>query len=237
MADICILVTLSKFATAENLSSWPASVQKYYNCHTGALGQAKAAVTKYLPEPDVDLNDPSILKVLKSVFAKAVEEVAPDAELPASFIKKCDNPKHGDYQCSLAMPAFASLTKSGKPMPPGVQSPPQLAQAIVDHLGARHPVVENLNIAGPGFILCSISSSYLQNQVQSILKSKSLPKPKVEPQTCLVDFSSPNIASKFTKNIALVSPIRLYCNFLTLTGRFSFFYRVIRGNARRTFAF
>jgi arginyl-tRNA synthetase len=94
------------------------------------------------------------------------------------------------------MPAFASLKKAGAAMPPGVNGPPQLAQAIIDHLGPKHPVVQDLNIQGPGFILCKISSSYLQGQIQSILAEKSLPKPKVEPQTCLVDFSSPNIASK-----------------------------------------
>jgi len=196
MADICILVTLSKFAN-DHLSSWPVAVQKYYNFHEGTLEKAKQAVENYLPAPPVSLDDPSLLKVLTSVFATAVEEIAPSAVLPASIIKKCDNPKHGDYQCSAAMPAFASLKKSGKPMPPGVQGPPQFAEAIMKHLGNDHPVISEMQIQGPGFIMCKISPNYLVGKVQSIMDAKSLPKPKVEPQTCLVDFSSPNIASTY----------------------------------------
>ncbi|KAG7374686.1 arginyl-tRNA synthetase [Nitzschia inconspicua] len=195
MADICIMVSLSKFAKG-HLDSWPASVQKFYNCHVTALEKAKAAVPKYLPAPPVDLNDPSTLKVLSSIFAAQFEEVAPDAILPASIIKRCDNPKFGDFQCSAAMPAFASLKNSGKPMPPGINGPPQLAQAVIDSLGKDHPVVQDLRLQGPGFIMCKITPAYLQRQVQSILDQKCLPKPNVKPVTCLVDFSSPNIAKE-----------------------------------------
>jgi hypothetical protein len=195
MADICILVSLSKFAS-DHLDSWPPVVQKYYKCHVGALERARAAVAKFLPSPPIDMSDPSMLKLVTSIFANAFEEVAPDVEVPSSIVKKCDSPKHGDYQCSGAMPVFASLKKSGKPMPPGVQGPPQLAQAIIDHLGSNHPVVQDMRIQGPGFIMCKISPEYLQGQVQCIMDNGSLTKPNLEPSTCLVDFSSPNIASK-----------------------------------------
>lgn len=193
-ADICILVSLSKFA-AEHLDSWPPVVQKYYKCHVAALERAKAAVSDYLPAAPIAMDDPSILKLLTSVFANAFEDVAPGAILPASIVKRCDNPKFGDYQCSAAMAGFSSLKKSGM-MPPGVQGPPQLGQAVIDQIGNDHSVVTEMRLQGPGFIMCKISPAYLQGQVQSILKNKSLPKPKVEPVTCLVDFSSPNIASK-----------------------------------------
>jgi hypothetical protein len=195
VADICILVSLSKFAD-QHLESWPPVVQNYYKCHTAALQKAKASVSDYVSAPPVAMDDPCILKVLQFVFASAFEEVAPDSQMPASIVKKCDNPKFGDYQCSAAMAAFASLKKSGK-LPPGVQGPPQLAQAVIDRLGNNHPVVRDMRLQGPGFIMCKISSEYLQGQVQSILQNQSLPKPNVKPATCLVDFSSPNIASTF----------------------------------------
>jgi hypothetical protein len=159
--------------------------------------KAKIAVPKCLPAPPVDFNDPSALKVLTLIFASAFEEVAPNAVIPVSIIKKCDTPKFGDFQCSAAMPAFASLKKSGKPIPSGIQSPPQLAKAVVDYLGKNHPVVQDLQLQGPGFITFMLTPTYLQSQVQAILDQKSLSKPKIEPMKCLVDFSSPNIASTF----------------------------------------
>ena len=174
------------------------AIQKYYNCHSAALERARAAVGDYCPAPPVDLkNDPSLMKVLTAIFTDIIEEIAPDFKLPSSILKKCDSPKHGDYQCSVTMPAFASLKKSGT-MPPGVNGPPQLAQIIVDKVGKDHPIIQEMRIQGPGFIMCKISPTYLQGHIQSIMSKKSLPKPVYNgpQQTCLVDFSSPNIASK-----------------------------------------
>ena len=176
-----------------------AAVQKYYNCHSAALERARAAVGDYCPPPVIDIKtNPSLTKVLTAIFAGVVEDIAPDFVLPSSIIKKCDSPKHGDYQCSVTMPAFASLKKSGKPMPPGVSGPQQLAQVIIDKVGKDHPVIAEMRIQGPGFIMCKISPTYLKGNIEKIMSNKSLPKPVVEgpQQTCLVDFSSPNIASK-----------------------------------------
>lgn len=135
--------------------------------------------------------------MLTAIFAEAVEDIAPDFKLPSSILKKCDSPKHGDYQCSVTMPAFASLKKSGN-MPEGVSGPQQLAQVIVDKVGKGHPVIEEMRIQGPGFIMVKISPTYLQGHIKTIMSNKSLPKPIYDgpQQTCLVDFSSPNIASK-----------------------------------------
>jgi hypothetical protein len=52
MADICVVVSLSKFAK-DHLDSWPLSVQKYYKGHMAALERAKIAVPKYLPASPV----------------------------------------------------------------------------------------------------------------------------------------------------------------------------------------
>eukprot|EP00536_Pseudo-nitzschia_multiseries_P014676 jgi/Psemu1/246242/estExt_Genewise1.C_7510004 len=96
------------------------------------------------------------------------------------------------------MPAFASLKKSGA-MPPGINGPPQLAQLVIDKVGTNHPVITEMRIQGPGFIMCKIAPSYLEAHIAKTLGNKSLPKPPVPdgPQeTCLVDFSSPNIAKE-----------------------------------------
>jgi len=94
--------------------------------------------------------------------------------------------------------AFAGLKKCGKPIPDHMQSPQQVAQTIIDHVGSSHPVIEEMRIQGPGFIMCKISPLYLQGRIESIMLTKSLPKPQqpVPQPICLVDFSSPNIAKE-----------------------------------------
>ena len=176
----------------------PGAVQKYYQCHSAALQRARAAVGNYCPLPPVNIHtNPSLVKVLTAIFTEIVEAIAPDFEFPSNIIKKCDTPKHGDYQCSVTMPAFASLKKTGG-MPEGVSGPQQLAQVIIDGVGKDHPVIQEMRIQGPGFIMCKISPKYLQAKIDTTLKNKTLPKPVYDgpQQTCLVDFSSPNIASK-----------------------------------------
>jgi arginyl-tRNA synthetase len=192
MADICIVAALSKHA--DKVDDWPAAVQKYYKAHIPALDRVKAAVANYIPAPAVDPNDPRLMQVVTQVFIEAFEAVAPLAELPKTIVNKCANQKHGDFQCSGAMPAFASLKKSGS-LPADIKSPPQVAQAVIAHLGNDHRIVCELQIQGPGFISFRISSSYLEEQLQKIV-GKSLPKPNIKPQQCVVDFSSPNIAKE-----------------------------------------
>mmetsp|Transcript_53635 Transcript_53635/g.130651 ORF Transcript_53635/g.130651 Transcript_53635/m.130651 type:complete len:854 (-) Transcript_53635:95-2656(-) len=205
MADICVLVALhmylSSSADASTLSSWPLSVQKYYKCHVRAIEQAQTEVTKYLPAPPVSMDDPSLVKVLTSIFSTAIEELFPQVDVPASIVKKSSTPKHGDYQVSAAMPIFASLKASGD-LPADVKGPPQLGQKIVDHVssGGKHPIIDEMRLQGPGFIMCKISPSYLDKQLHTLLETKTLPMPSaaesLKGQTCLVDFSSPNIAKE-----------------------------------------
>jgi arginyl-tRNA synthetase len=192
MADICIVATLSKHA--DKFDDWPAAVQKYYKAHIPALDRVKAALANYIAAPAVDLNDPRLMQVVTQVFMEAIEAVAPLAQLPKTIVNKCANQKHGDFQCSGAMPAFASLKKAGS-LPADIKSPPQVAQAVIAHLGSDHRILSELQIQGPGFISCRISSSYLEEQLQKIV-GKSLPKPNIKPQQCVVDFSSPNIAKE-----------------------------------------
>ncbi|KAL3943301.1 MAG: hypothetical protein SGBAC_002629 [Bacillariaceae sp.] len=192
MADICIISALSKHA--DKLGSWPASVQTYYKAHIPALERVKAAVPNYIAAPAVDVNDPRMILVLTQIFLDSFESVLPTAAVPKTLVSKCANKKHGDFQCSGAMPAFASLKKSGG-LPAGISSPQQVAQAIVAQLGANHAVLTDMTIQGPGFICFRIATSYLQLQVQKLI-GKSLPKPNVKPQQCVVDFSSPNIAKE-----------------------------------------
>jgi hypothetical protein len=199
---LCLAVISLTFSLANvpfEIQRLSAAVQKYYKSHSAALERARAAIGNYCAPPPIDLQtNPSLMKVLTAIFTEVVEEIAPDFKFPSSILKKCDSPKHGDYQCSVTMPAFASLKKSGN-MPEGVSGPAQLAQVIIDKVGKGHGVIESMRIQGPGFIMCKVSPTYLQGHIKTMMSNKSLSKPIYDgaQQTCLVDFSSPNIASKF----------------------------------------
>eukprot|EP00521_Asterionellopsis_glacialis_P009434 CAMPEP_0195287396 /NCGR_PEP_ID=MMETSP0707-20130614/4471_1 /TAXON_ID=33640 /ORGANISM="Asterionellopsis glacialis, Strain CCMP134" /LENGTH=820 /DNA_ID=CAMNT_0040347145 /DNA_START=55 /DNA_END=2517 /DNA_ORIENTATION=+ len=192
-ADVCVLATLS---TIESSPAYPPLVKAFISTHADAVKRAKDALENFGP-PKVDFNDSSLLKTLENVFNAAIQDVFGDVELSSknSLVNKTQNPKHGDYQCNAAMSLFAALKKSGS-LPPAMRSPQDVSKAIVDTLGPDHPMVTDLNVTGPGFIMCRISASYLQSHLNTFLEKGHLPKPAVEKSVCVVDFSSPNIAKE-----------------------------------------
>jgi arginyl-tRNA synthetase len=113
-------------------------------------------------------------------------------------VTKCQNPKHGDYQCTAAMPIYAAL-KSTYPLKlaaAGIQSPQDVAKALIAAIGPNHAVITDMSVNGPGFVMCRVQAEFLQHHVNILLRSKQLPKPLIAKQTCTVDFSSPNIAKE-----------------------------------------
>ncbi|CAB9513415.1 Arginine--tRNA ligase [Seminavis robusta] len=204
-ADVVVAVTLHELLEKHSAVAVPPAVDNYRKAHAVALTHAKALaqqwhdasnVSKIVPyNPDNPLLNP----VLTAIFQQAALKVVNGDEdlLPDAMVKNCSNAKHGDYQCQSAMPMFAAMKKSGN-MPATIKSPKDVAQAIIDHLDPTHlAVIENISIQGPGFIVCSITKSYLQSHLIKWLASGVLPKPPI-PQTfeCVVDFSSPNIAKE-----------------------------------------
>ena len=97
-----------------------------------------------------------------------------------------NNPKFGDYQANLAM----SLAKRLQ------QKPRDIATQIIAALDVSD-LCEPPEIAGPGFINLRLKTSYLEAQLQQMLTDDRLGIPPVDdPQTIVVDFSSPNIAKE-----------------------------------------
>jgi arginyl-tRNA synthetase len=97
-----------------------------------------------------------------------------------------NNPKFGDYQANLAM----SLAKPLK------QKPRDIATQIIAVLDVSD-LCEPPEIAGPGFINLRLKTSYLEAQLQHMLTDDRLGiAPVNDPQTIIVDFSSPNIAKE-----------------------------------------
>jgi hypothetical protein len=208
VADIAIVVSLS-----QSPGTYSAVVQKYLDSHLSskAFVSGKENLAGLVPPPPFDVqNNPSMLRAVNSVFYDALAKFLPHlahtlgSDNDGIVIEKSKQLKFGDYQCKEAMPLFSKL-KATQSLPAGVNSPQQLAQAIVDNIPEDNPVCDNININGPGFILVKVKSSYLEHHINTLMNSAEgnsdpkMPLPldiKEKGQTVVVDFSSPNIAKE-----------------------------------------
>ncbi len=145
----------------------------------------------------------SLLDVINGRLEKALERAFPEAtEVARKAGRPLDpqlvaasKPEFGDFQINGAL-QFAKLLKL---------SPRQIAAEIVDQLNKDVDflkLVETVEIAGPGFINISLSSTCLINELQSRLNDSRLGVPFVNKNESghlpgiVVDFSSPNIAKE-----------------------------------------
>ena len=208
VADIAIVVTLSQ------QSGHSPVIQSYLDSHlsSDAFINGQNSLSKLVPPPPFDIqNNPSMIQAVNSIFYDAIAKLLPQLAHTLGndndgglVIEKSKQLKFGDYQCKEAMPLFSSL-KASNSLPNGVHSPQQLAQAIVDQIPKDNPVCENININGPGFILCQVKASYLEHHINKLMNSAEgnadpkMPLPlniQEKGQTVVVDFSSPNIAKE-----------------------------------------
>ncbi len=122
------------------------------------------------------------LPVAQILTRHIVAEVGDESITPESLqLTATKDPKFGDYQTSICL----RLAKQAK------RNPRDLAQNICDRaLKDLDGTVTKLECAGPGFINCFLSDSYLESQ----LESYSLDVDNPTPETVVVDYSSPNVA-------------------------------------------
>lgn len=120
-----------------------------------------------------------IEEITASVKAAGLAE-----EVPEVKVEIPKDPKNGDYSTNIAM----VLTKIAK------RNPREIAQAIVDNLDKSKANVENIEIAGPGFI-----NFYLNNQYLTAIIPEALEKDtdfgrseKKKNQKILVEYVSAN---------------------------------------------
>lgn len=101
-------------------------------------------------------------------------------------ISQSTNEKFGHYQCNSAM----KLSKELK------QNPRQVAQGIVEKIGDS-PLIEKLEIEGPGFINITLKSSFLADRLKTMLTKPrfGIEKPQ-SVEKIVIDFSSPNTAKE-----------------------------------------
>lgn len=101
-------------------------------------------------------------------------------------ITQSTNEKFGHYQCNSAM----KLSKELK------QNPRQVAQGIVEKIGTS-PLIEKLEIEGPGFINITLKADYLAARLKTMLTKPRLGMEKPSPtEKIIIDFSSPNTAKE-----------------------------------------
>lgn len=115
--------------------------------------------------------------LLQEIFKKAVYE-----ELEISLnpeILRSKPPQTADYQTALAL----SLAKDLK------KSPRDVGQLIIHKI--HHPLIERVELAGPGFINIYLSQTFLQEHAKSLF----LPFEKKQ-EKILIDYSSPNVAKE-----------------------------------------
>jgi arginyl-tRNA synthetase len=99
---------------------------------------------------------------LTQAIAAALAPLAGDAQLPAITLEQPKDPSHGDVACTAALACSKLLKKN----------PRELAQAIVGALSQNRevaPLIEKMEIAGPGFINFRLSSAAQQRIVRAVL--------------------------------------------------------------------
>ncbi|MBS4167269.1 MULTISPECIES: arginine--tRNA ligase [unclassified Neochlamydia] len=134
-----------------------------------------------------------LLDSLNEEFKKATISAFPHLANTPDFpleITQSTQDRFGHYQFNSAMKLCKILQKS----------PHEVAQAIVQSLALlpkeKIPVIQHVEIAGPGFINIFIHPLYLSESIQEILEDPMLGVPLPVQQRIVIDFSSPNTAKE-----------------------------------------
>jgi arginyl-tRNA synthetase len=129
----------------------------------------------------------NLLEQIRAVFQPVLASLATDAtKVPdyLAMIKPAQNADHGDYQANVAMPLQKVLGKK----------PAEIAAAIVAQLNLGD-MLEDPQVAGPGFINLRLRTSWLAAQVQAMAANPHLGvTPASTPKTYVIDYSGPNVA-------------------------------------------
>ncbi|AWW34124.1 arginine--tRNA ligase [Mannheimia varigena] len=112
------------------------------------------------------------------IAAGADENVEP-------LVRQSGKPEFGDYQANGAMGAAKKLG----------MNPREFAQKILDNADLNG-VADKLEIAGPGFINIFLNQEWLANNTNEALQAVNFGIKTANPQTIVIDYSSPNVAKE-----------------------------------------
>ncbi|CAG2058387.1 unnamed protein product, partial [Timema podura] len=122
-----------------------------------------------------------IKSVLIDLFTRTIKEAFPDVPDPPVPVVPS---QFCDYQCNSALPITQLLKAQGLKL-----SPRSVGEKIVA-LFPKTPLVEKLEVAGPGFINISLSKEYIIRILTETLRSGVRPPPLDKRLRVVVDFSS-----------------------------------------------
>ena len=90
------------------------------------------------------------------------QNALPAFDIPEIIIERPKDPTHGDFACTAAL-GLARVAR---------MAPAKIAAAIVAHL-PQADFLDELSIAGPGFINIRLSQAWYTEQVQRVLDAGS----------------------------------------------------------------
>lgn len=128
---------------------------------------------------------------IEALLTAAIDTLIANGTLPATVTPRIvlDRPRdksHGDFATNLAL----MLAK------PAGLNPRALAEAIIAAL-PKNDLLENSDIAGPGFINFSVNENQLIDQLEAAWADDNLGVPMAtQPDTVVIDYSSPNLAKE-----------------------------------------
>ncbi len=125
----------------------------------------------------------NVLAHLRSAFAAATPEGG-DPLAFAAAVRPGTDPKFGDYQANGSMAIAKSQGKN----------PREVAQAVADAVDLS-PLAGKPEVAGPGFLNVRLNDEWVADQLGRLIDDDRLGVvPASNPQTVVIDYSSPNVA-------------------------------------------
>ncbi|MCI0376579.1 MAG: arginine--tRNA ligase [Gemmataceae bacterium] len=125
----------------------------------------------------------NLLSQIHDRVRTALAGLVPDVEPFVAMVKPAQDAKHGDYQANCAMSLAKTLGKK----------PRDVAEEIKKRLQLGD-VLQEPEIAGPGFINLRLRDGWMAQQLQQMARSDRLAIDTQHAKTIVIDFSSPNVA-------------------------------------------
>lgn len=126
----------------------------------------------------------NIQHILSEKIKQAMISAGADSNVEP-LVRQSGKPEFGDYQANGAMGAAKKLG----------MNPREFAQKILDNANLDG-IVDKLEIAGPGFINIFLNKAWLAENANQALQAVNFGIQTANPQTIVVDYSSPNVAKE-----------------------------------------
>ena len=153
----------------------------------GAVFYTKRTWTNGVQSPTFYGSPPmqTLVKTLESLIGTALATASGQVDAAAQ-VTPAGRPEFGDYQANGVMSLARQLRTN----------PRELAMKTVD-LVAANPVISRLEVAGPGFINIHLADGFLATTIAGATRHADPLIPDCpQPQTIVVDYSSPNLAKE-----------------------------------------